>query len=283
MNIRQEFVLAGAIVSALFFMAYRQAFPFGEMMTWGARVKAKQANEVRSQHYSYYISDESQGSKLLLDIKSGIHFWHPQVVIWVTDTNGHFIKTLFITESSAKGLFMSGRTADNFKSFDEKKGTDPISRQNLRLVDALPYWSHSRGKETQQGFYAPTFDQPVIDGMTGATPQGNFYVQSQVPDSLVYFDIYLEVNVAFDDNEYYSEYDFPDDSLYHGGTGLLGQPSLIYRATLNKEKNPYFTLMQLIGHSHHSGRTGHLYPDLTTITTAQRIIDRVVVSLEMDE
>ncbi|WP_422360884.1 hypothetical protein [Reichenbachiella sp.] len=283
MNIRKELVVAATGTVIIFLMAYQEVSPLEELMNWGAKIKSRQADTTLSQTYSTYTEAKMTGSKLLLDVKRGAHFWHPQVVVWVEDTSGIFIKTLFITESSAKGLFMSGRTADNFKSFDDPKSESRISKNELRLVDALPYWSHKRDRETHPGFYAPTFDQPETDGMTGATPQGNFYIRSHLPDSLYEFNIYLEVNVAFDDNEYYSEYDFPEDSLYHGGTGLLGQPSLIYQATWSRVDDHAFKLMQLLGHSHHSGQNGKLYTDLSNITTAQKIIDRVVVGFERSD
>lgn len=280
MNLRKELVIALALATSVFIMAYDGTYPFSALMDWGARLKSKQANANTNDAYQVYESSTKDRPQLLIDVKSGKHFWNPQVVIWVEDTLGHFLETLFITESTARGLFMSGRTAENFRSFDDPKNGEEFSPEELRLVDALPYWSHRRDKEVLPGFYAPIYIDPEIDGMTGATPQGNFYVRSEVSDTLQAFDIWLEVNVAFDDNEYYSEYDFPDDSLYHGGTGLLGQPSLIYQARIDRTSPNQFQLMTLMGHAHHSGRTGELYRDLSTITTAKRILDRVVVGWE---
>lgn len=276
MNIRNELVIALALTTSLFIMAYKGSYPFGILMDWGTRLKSVQVNTNTLGAYELY-EDSDGAPHLLIDVKSGVHFWHPQVVIWVEDTLGNFVETLFITESSAKGLFMSGRTAENFKSFDDPKNTVDIVPEQLRLVDALPYWSHRRGKEVLPNFYAPIYIDPEVDAMTGATPQGNFYVSTHVPDSLQTFNIWLEVNVAFDDNAYYSEYDYPGDSLYHGGTGLLGQPSLVYKSTIRITGSTNFHLMELVGHAHHSGQTGELYRDLSSITTASQILDRIVV------
>lgn len=279
MSIRKELIVAAAAVASVFLMAFNGSYPFEILMDWGARIKSQQAVDAGVGKYEMYHS-ASKDQKLLIDVKSGIHFWHPQVVVWIEDTLGQFVKTLFITESTAKGLFLSGRNANNFKSFDANKKVKTLSSENLRLVDALPFWSHKRGKETLPNFFAPVFSDPEVDGMTGATPQGNFYIRSQVPEELSTFNLWLEVNVAFDDNKFYSEYDFPDDSSYHGGTGLLGQPSLIYKATLQRSEQQGFRLMDLMGHSHHSGQNGNLYNDLSSITTAKRILDRVVVGWE---
>lgn len=38
--------------------------------------------------------------------------------------------------------------------------------------------------------------------------------------------------------------------------------------------------MSLVGHGHHSGRTGQLYPDLSNITTAKELFEFFVVRIE---
>ena len=96
------------------------------------------------------------------------------------------------------------------------------------------------------------------------------------------FRVMVEVNVAFDENEYYSEYDFLEDSLYHGGTGLLGQPSLIYGTTINHKDTERYHVLSLLGHGHHSGATGELIADIRTITTAKGIVERIVVGIGED-
>jgi hypothetical protein len=90
----------------------------------------------------------------------------------------------------------------------------------------------------------------------------------------------VEVNVAFDENEFYSEYDFLEDSIYHGGTGLLGQPSLIYGTTVRKSDGQQYYLLSLLGHGHHSGATGELIADMKTITTARYVVERIVVGVK---
>jgi hypothetical protein len=89
----------------------------------------------------------------------------------------------------------------------------------------------------------------------------------------------VEVNVAFDENEYYSEYDFPDDSLYHGGTGLLGQPSIIYSATISRADRNHYYILEMQGHGHHSGGTGELIREVESLTTAKYVVERIVVGV----
>jgi len=40
--------------------------------------------------------------------------------------------------------------------------------------------------------------------------------------------------------------------------------------------------MKAIGHSHYSGKTGELFPDLSTITTALQIADSIIVRIKRD-
>jgi hypothetical protein len=178
-------------------------------------------------------------------------------------------------------LFYSGRSASNFKEADGAKVEETTP---TRRVDALPYWSHKRNHRYDDGFYSPPPGEPLPDGITGATPKENFYfkaLQSGI-DDMVSFRVMVEVNVAFDENEFYSEYDFLEDSLYHGGTGLLGQPSLIYGATINRDDEQRYYVLSLLGHGHHSGTSGELISDLTTVTTAQYVVERIVAGVRED-
>ena len=49
----------------------------------------------------------------------------------------------------------------------------------------------------------------------------NFKLLSSL-EAIDNFRLIIEINVAFDDNEYYSDFDFPDDEIFHSGTGQLG-------------------------------------------------------------
>lgn len=80
-------------------------------------------------------------------------------------------------------------------------------------------------------------------------------------------------------SKFYSEYHYLEDEIYHSGTGLLGQPSLIYATKVNRFDNSSYYLMNLMGHGHHSARDGQIYPDLVKITTAKKIVERILVKI----
>jgi hypothetical protein len=278
MTVRKEFLVIVFILTGIFSASYFEVPPIRQMMDWKATRNATAENKVSFSDYQFYDRSNGEEPELTVDFLKGKHFWNPQVVIWLEDSAGNYLETLLVTTSTARGLFYSGRSAENFKQSDEVKTEE---NNPTRRVDALPYWSHKRGHKYPDGFYSPPPDQPLPDAITGATPKENFHVKSDPPslEKLTAFRVLVEVNVAFDENEYYSEYDFPEDSLYHSGTGLLGQPSVIYSATISKSDQNRYYVLSLLGHGHHSGSTGELFADMKTLSTARYIVERIVVGV----
>ena len=279
MKMKKEPFVVLALCSLLFTSAYFEWGPVKMMMDQKAVRNTQATGDVI--YANYEVIDHSNGKPpfLTVDFLKGKHFWNPQVAIWLEDSTGKYLETLLVTTSTAKGLFYAGRSATNFKESDEEKTerSEPIRR-----VDALPYWSHKRGHRYSDGFFSPPPDDPLPDAITSATPKSNFLftTENESVSSLSVFRIRIEINVAFDENEYFSEYDFPEDSLYHGGTGLLGQPSLIYGTTITKKDQDRYYVLTLLGHGHYSGATGELVPDVSTLTTARFVAERIVVGID---
>lgn len=278
MFLRKEFVIVVIIIAGVLLISFYEPAPVRKMMDWRARLNTLGEKDISMGEYEMYDHADGNVPDITVDFLKGKHFWNPQVVIWLEDSSGNYIETLLVTTSTARGLFYSGRSATNFKDADHAK-TDEATP--TRRVDALPYWSHKRGHKYADGFYSPPPGEPLPDAITGATPSENFYFRSENKSiaELHSFRILVEVNVAFDENEYYSEYDFEDDSLYHGGTGLLGQPSLIYSAVVRKSDRNRYYVLTLDGHGHHSGSSGELYPETESITTAKYVVERIVVGV----
>lgn len=279
MKLRRELLVVVAALACLFAFSYYEPTPIRKMMDWRAARNTQRTNEVTLTDYQLYDHTKGEEADVTIDFLKGKHFWNPQLAIWIEDSAGNYIETLLVTTSTAKGLFYSGRSASNFKEADEAKVE---ANTPTRRVDALPYWSHKRNHKYGDRFYSPSPVEPLPDGITGATPKENFYFKTNEVgiDNLQSFRVMVEVNVAFDENEFYSEYDFLEDSLYHGGTGLLGQPSLIYGTTVNREDHQRYYVLSLLGHGHHSGATGELITGMKTVTTAKYVVERIVVGVK---
>ena len=278
MRLREEFLVVFSILTCILSVAYYEPAPVRKLMDWRASRNTIAESEISVSQYQIYDYAKEEDPDITLDFVKGKHFWNPQLAIWLEDSAGNYLETLLVTRSTARGLFYSGRSASNFKDSDGQKEEDDAP---TRRVDALPYWSHKRNNRYSDGFYSPMRSQPLPDGITGATPRENFYFISD--ESAIYkttsFRVMVEVNVAFDENEYYSEYDFPEDTGYHGGTGLMGQPSLIYGTTIRQDDGHRYYILSLLGHGHHSGATGELVSELRTITTAKYVVERIVVGV----
>jgi len=189
------------IVCALFYSTWNEVPIVNEVMNFGARSKVKLGVDSESSTISQIDMDLTKNGKLSLEIKRAEHFWHPQIAVWTEDLKGNYIETLYVTKATAKGIFAGGRTKDNFKSLDKESADID---DGYRRVNALPIWSHKRGKVYEDGNYAPTFENPLPDAISGATPLAHFNLNTSVDYSETFITKF-EINVAFDDNEYYSE------------------------------------------------------------------------------
>jgi hypothetical protein len=132
----------------------------------------------------------------------------PQVAIWLEDSTGGALRTIYVTYRTAAGDF-------------DGKSECPVS---------LPAWTTVYRREfSRKGFPIPGSSAP--EAITKATSLEELItVEVEVPKGSS-FRYYIEMNVAGDFN---SRFPFEDESSrldYHGN----GQPSLIYRGEITAE------------------------------------------------
>ncbi len=175
----------------------------------------------------------------------------PQMAIWLEDTCGNFLSTVYVTERSAtQGWRMAG---------------------GARRPEALPRWSHRRGIAAPDGLYMPTADAP--EAATGATPHGSFtacFATGQSPAI-----VYAEINHSADFNQYYTAEALPGTPSYSGGKEGSGQPAIVYSAPILGEDSSEITVLKPIGHSSPCGSDGLLRTSLDSITSALDIVSRI--------
>lgn len=186
----------------------------------------------------------------------------PQIVVWIETMNGQYIDTLYVTSKSSDSSFRSTENAE----------------RTVRRPEGLPYWSHRRGIQESDGLFVPLQHHGDLDGITAATPSNDYQVSLTAP-RMGRYKLFVEVNRSYDFNEYYHTTRFPEDPVY-SGSGSSGQPSLIYEAVLDSQKQGQY-LLQMIGHGHHSGANGQLYSELNNITSAKNILSFIVASVEL--
>lgn len=200
------------------------------------------------------INDVRLGeAKLVVSIEPGAEWTHyiyhiikasPQYAIWMEDTEGSFLGTLYVTQ----------------KTFDWAKKS---AGQKPERVEALPYWWHKQ-KLVQ-----------LTDAMTSATPQNDIHIYNMISDYPARVVVKLEINNSLDFNEHYTK-NGKNGTEYSGASG---QPALIYAAEVDLA-NPGEYDLRLIGHSSPDGSDGRLYLDMSYVTTAMRIIKSTTVQLK---
>lgn len=207
--------------------------------------------------------EDTRGTRLEIVFHKGLEHYYPLMAIWVEDMHGHYMHPLYVAQSMARGVFRHARYEDQAWKPGEKK-----------IPSALPYWGHRRSAESSDSLYLPTPEHPLPDAYTGATPTGDFVLKTTVADSVgSRFRILFEINQSWDWNEYWYNSKYPGNQEYMKSA----QPALVYQAVIEGSSSGKTYRMNPIGHSHPYGETGELYEDLSTLTTALRIADRIEV------
>jgi hypothetical protein len=228
--------------------------------------KAQQTKKEKSDKYIFATNQQGEGLGIEIHFNKGPAFYYPLMAIWIEDMDGNFLQTLYVSESIAKGIFNYGEIRDNRWVNGAK-----------RRPAALPYWGHKRGIQATDGFYLPTPENPVVDAYTGATPTTDFILKTKA-DTLLpsEFRILFEINQSWDWNTYWTNNKYPEDSHYK----TSAQPAVVYATEIDLSAEKEIYEMKPVGHSHYSGKDGNLYPDLSTLTTALQIVDKIVVKLK---
>jgi hypothetical protein len=229
----------------------------------GPYMSAKKSIEEKS---VLTTNQNGTGPEIVIDFTRGKYFYYPLFAIWLEDADGKYIQTLYVAKSVATGIFRYG-TQENKKWITAPK----------RAPQTLPYWSHKRGIIASDGLYMPDEKTMVNDAYTGATPANGFILRSKANHPLPgKFRVMMEINQNWDWNDYWTNDKFPDDEDYK----MSCQPAVVYETVvdaLQATKKEY--LMNPIGHSHYSGKSGELFTDLSTLTTALQIADSVKVMI----
>ena len=246
---------------------------FNVVYNWGNQFRNEQLGKTEETlGYQIIELDKTIGNhKLSVELKKGKAFQYPLFAIWVEDSIRNYIETLYISRVISSSTFDYG-----------KKENGEWEAAKLRRPEALPFWSHKRGIRASDGLFVPLNESPDLDVVSGATPTGNFIIKSKSDfKNNSNYRVLIEINQSYDWNEHYSKNKFPDDKIY-SGSGQVGQPSLIYAAEFKELefKSPTFKIMKLIGHGHHSGKNGSLYKDVSNITTAKNIAERIILTLD---
>ncbi|MCF8332473.1 MAG: hypothetical protein K9H84_08490 [Bacteroidales bacterium] len=214
------------------------------------------------------IEKNASATGTLLNIKftAGPTHSHALMAFWIEDISGQYIQTLFVARSIGNGVFEHGKA----ESGHWKPG-------EIQRPAALPVWAHKSHKEKNKfGYHLPTPENPVADTYTGATPLNSFILKTRTDKPLSGpTRIMMELNQPFDFNEYWTNTKHPDNKAYM----TSGQPAIIYSTIINPAETDTVYSMKATGHAHYAGENGKIYKDLSTVTSARKIVRSVMVKV----
>ncbi|MFW6309919.1 MAG: hypothetical protein ACOC1D_02350 [Prolixibacteraceae bacterium] len=240
------------------------AIVFLGFLLWGCASR----REINKELITIRTSPENPVREIEIEFIKGDAFNHPSFAIWTEDLEGDFIETLYVTQYVAKGKFGYGEIEPG--RWKDEPG-------EARRPATLPYWAHKRNIQAPDGLYIPSAETPVPDAITTATPKDDFVLETATSYSRnAKFRVLMEINQAWDSNEFWTNNKYPDDNNYFGSL----QPALVYAVTVDPVNSEDEYHLNPIGHSHPTGENGKLFTDLTTLTTAKKIARKIIVRLK---
>ncbi|WP_045859173.1 hypothetical protein [Teredinibacter purpureus] len=284
------------VLAVVEFEPFKRFHQWGTIMRLSGEVEASEGEVI-----SYRIVDygsQHTGRELKVDFKMGQAFHWPQYAIWIESLDGSFIQPLFVTESVATNTFKNkvwlsdSATVLNSNPFDKKEfefeslfseDYNENASNNKFRVESLPVFLHKFNKTdsavgTEGDTEGDTNGIP-LDGYTGATLFDNYILSQKIKNTAIQqFNVFFEINQSFDFNEYYSSDRFPHDKVY-SGDGFSAQPSVIYHAQIDFNSPTTLYPMSLAGHGHHSGQNGEIHPEVGKLTTALKLVDRILIDV----
>jgi len=181
----------------------------------------------------------------------------PQIAIWIEDSSGRFVDTIYVTKKSAKADWWFAKGA--------------------RRPEALPVWSHARGTQAADGSFMPEADHPLPDAVSGATPGATFALAWELPPGLALgtYRIRAELNLSYDWNEAYPD-KLPKSDPRR--TRWNGQPSIVWEAALPLGATESSAELMPVGSGSLDGSEGSIRPGLEGLTSSRTIAASIIAT-----
>lgn len=209
----------------------------------------------------YY--DSSNNLNLSINLLNGSAFTHPTYVVWEEDMEGNFVRTIFITQSYASGIYGYRMNTDSSWISERGESYQPA---------ALPYWTYKKGLIDGK-YLIPNPNHPYVDAYTGATPKSDFTFKTSKENDKKSYRILLEVNQPWDWSKYWNNGKYIDSEAYKHSA----QPSIVYAVTIDDSDTTFY--MNPIGHGDPKGESGKLFTDISTLSSAKNIFKELRIDI----
>ena len=194
--------------------------------------------------------------EITIKVRPGQHWKEkrePQIALWLEDSQGNYIRTLYVTERAGHKSWI----------FGPKEGRP----------ESLPVWygASKNGSTASKAEASPsTASVPSLsrslDAVTGATPKSELSLTVQMEDGD--YIIKAEFNNSFDYNDFYTK----------KNSGVNGQPSVVYSSKIpaNLTAGQEISL-DFAGTGSLTGGDGGISKNTQNLTTAKEIVKSVTV------
>ncbi len=177
----------------------------------------------------------------------------PQMAIWLQNENDRSVRTVFVTYRMG-ACYWDGK---------------------IECSVALPYWVGFYNQETGT-VGPPTWDKPVPDAVTCATPTTEFTAYTSVAEGSRW-NYFIEVNVSGDFNPDFPSFSVAGRSDRYGN----GQPSLVYLGTIEAADGAA-SQPELFGRTDQYEPVTQIIENTECITTAKQLLQSIKVSCGKD-
>ncbi len=168
----------------------------------------------------------------------------PQLAIWLEDSEGNYVRTLYVTKKASQKSWFFGPKAGR--------------------PESLPVWYHASKLDPKKGASKGSSE---IDAVTSATPKGGVFFSQEIGEDA--YVIKAEINVSFDYNERWTK----------KNSAPNGQPSLIYEAEIPAGASEEIALA-LVGSGSIDGSDGTINPDTEGFDSALKLVKLISVSFK---
>lgn len=184
----------------------------------------------------------------------------PQIALWLEDSGGNYIRTLYVTERAGHKSWIFGPKEGRPESLPVWYGASK-SGSTASKAEA----SSSGTKASPSTASAPSLSRS-LDAVTGATPKSELSLTAQMEEGD--YIIKAEFNNSFDYNDFYTK----------KSSGVNGQPSVVYSAKIpaNLTASQEISL-DFAGSGSLTGGDGSISKNTQNLTTAKEIVKSVTV------
>ena len=202
----------------------------------------------------------------------------PQVAVWLEDSEGAFVATIFVTRRAATEDWLGVPGAPEGVAVTPRPLPVWVAKHRGIGVEPMAACGACHGKRRSED--KSIEGDPILETLTAQSPADGLTREWQVLEGIEpgTYGVLVEVNHWMDWNEAYPEKAAGDGTPPGGGPTGSGQPSLVWGGAIEIGPTPEANGLALIGHGVPTGADGGIDPDLTGITTALSIVDTINVT-----